>query len=149
MSTVHVTISIDAAPEVVFATVMDPNRLADWVTIHRGVSNVSPDPTRKGATMDQVLHMRGVSFKVHWTLAGVDPPHRAEWQGRGPALSHALIRYGVKGDSDGPTTFEYTNEFTTPGGRLGNLAGRLIVGDASEREARDSLTRLKKLIERS
>jgi hypothetical protein len=148
MSTVHVTISIDAPLEVVFATIMDPGHLGDWVTIHRSVSNVSPEPTRQGAKMDQVLHMRGMSFKVHWTLAGVNPPHEAEWQGRGPAMSRALIRYRLQGPSEGPTTFEYTNEFTAPGGLLGNVASRVVVGSASEREARDSLTRLKNLIER-
>ena len=45
--------------------------------------------------------------------------------------------------------FEYTNEFTAPGGRLGNVASRVLVGAASEREARNSLARLKALLERN
>ena len=35
--------------------------------------------------MDQVLQIRGVHFKVHWTLTKVSAPFEAEWQGRGPA----------------------------------------------------------------
>ena len=89
MSTVHVKTKIDAPPERVWEIVMDPNRLKDWVTIHRSVRNVSDKQMSKGSTMDQVLHMRGVSFRVHWTLADVDAPHHAEWEGRGPAHSHA------------------------------------------------------------
>ncbi len=85
MSTVRVTIDIDAPPEEVFDTIMDPNRLGDWVTIHRSVSNVSAQPDSDGAKMDQVLCMRGVNFKVHWTLVHVTRPHEAEWEGRGPA----------------------------------------------------------------
>ncbi len=148
MSTVHVQIEIAAPAKTVFDTVMDPRRLADWVTIHRSISNVSGEPAREGATMDQVLQIRGVHFRVHWTLAKVKAPFEAEWQGRGPALSKARIRYQLRGPEGGPTIFEYTNEFSTPGGPLGNAASRLVVGSASEREARDSLSRLRALVER-
>ena len=148
MSTVRVKIDIDAPIERVWETVMDPDRLKDWVTIHRSVKDVSESPLRKGATMDQVLHMRGVSFRVHWTLVEVHEPDRAQWEGRGPAHSEARIRYELSADGDGRTRFDYTNEFTPPGGRLGNVASRVIVGAASEREANNSLQRLKALVER-
>ena len=65
MSTVQVKTEIDAPPERVWETVMDPSRLKDWVTIHRSVRNVSDKQMSRGSTMDQVLHMRGVSFRVH------------------------------------------------------------------------------------
>jgi uncharacterized protein YndB with AHSA1/START domain len=147
MSTVHTKIEIAAPIERVWETVMDPHRLADWVTIHRAVRDVSENPLRKGSTMDQVLHMRGVSFRVHWTVVNVSAPNVAEWEGLGPAHSRARIRYELSGDEDGHTLFEYTNEFTVPGGRLGSVASRFIVGAASEREANGSLRRLKALIE--
>src|SRR5207248_5622100 len=128
---------------------MDPDRLKDWVTIHRAVRDVSDMPLTRGATMEQVLHMRGVSFHVRWNLVDVSPPNRAEWDGRGPANSRARIIYALSGDDDGPTSFEYTNEFTPPGGRLGGLASRVIMGAASEREANNSLNKLKALVERA
>jgi uncharacterized protein YndB with AHSA1/START domain len=148
MSTVHAKIDIDAPVERVWETVMDPHRFKDWVTIHRSVRDVSDEPLRRGSTMDQVLHMRGVSFHVHWTLVDVRAPKHAEWEGRGPAHSRALIRYELSGDGNGPTLFEYTNEFAVPGGRLGSAASRVIVGATSEREANNSLARLKALLER-
>jgi uncharacterized protein YndB with AHSA1/START domain len=150
MSTVHVKTEIEAPVERVWETVMDPNHLADWVTIHRSVSDVSRQPLRKGSTMDQLLHIRGVSFHVHWTLVDVSPPNRAEWEGQGPAHSRARILYELSAsmDGEGPTVFEYTNEFTVPGGRLGTVASKVIVGAASEREANSSLSRLKALLER-
>lgn len=141
------SIDIKAAPEVVFDTIMDPARLGDWVTIHRSVSNVSHQPERPGARMDQVLCMRGVNFKVHWTLVDISKPKEAEWEGRGPALSKARIHYRLSGEPDGPTKFDYTNEFHAPGGPFGAMASRVLVGQASEREARESLNRLKNLIE--
>lgn len=149
MSGVHARIKIDAPIQRVWETVMDPQRLGDWVTIHRSVQDVSANPLRKGATMEQVLHMRGVSFHVHWTLTDLKEPNLAEWEGRGPAHSRARIRYELSGDGDAATEFEYTNEFHPPGGRLGSVASRVIVGAASEREANNSLRRLKVLLERS
>lgn len=148
MSTVHKKIRIDAPIDRVWDTIMDPNRFGDWVTIHRGVTNVSSNPRAKGATMDQSMHMRGLKFRVHWTLTDIDAPHFAEWRGRGPAHSEARIQYKLAADGDGATEFEYTNEFHVPGGRLGGVATQMIVGSASEREAQNSLQRLKELLER-
>jgi uncharacterized protein YndB with AHSA1/START domain len=148
MSTVHVKIRIDAPLQKVWETVMDPDRLGDWVTIHRSIKDASAKPLKKGATMEQVLHMRGVSFHVNWNLTDVQEPKLAVWEGRGPAHSRALIRYQLSGEENGPTDFEYTNEFQPPGGRLGTVASRVIVGAASEREADKSLKRLKDLVER-
>jgi hypothetical protein len=97
--------------------------------------------------MEQCLHMRGVNFTVHWELNKVDAPHEAEWNGRGPARSKARIRYQLA-ERDGHTLFQYTNEFSPPGGMLGNVASRVIVGAASEREANASLRALKNLLEK-
>jgi uncharacterized protein YndB with AHSA1/START domain len=147
MSTVTAQIRIDAPVERVWETVMDPNRFSEWVTIHRAVKDVSDRPLTKGSTMEQVIHMRGVTFHVRWTLVEVNAPHTALWEGRGPAHSRARIRYEISRDGDGSSVFDYTNEFTTPGGRLGAAASRMIVGAASQREAHRSLERLKALLE--
>jgi uncharacterized protein YndB with AHSA1/START domain len=148
VSIVRASIEIDAPIELVWETIMDPSRLGEWVTIHREANTLSPNPQARGARMDQVLHIRGVSFKVHWTLVNVNPPRSAQWSGRGPARSEARIRYDLSADGQGSTRFQYTNEFRTPGGVVGNVASRVIVGGVSEREAHSSLDRLKALLER-
>ncbi len=147
MSIVHATIEIDAPKERVWETIMDPDRWGEWVTIHRSVRRVSDHPLKQGSTLEQVLHMRGVSFHVNWKLVKLSRPSRAEWEGQGPAHSGAKISYALSGDGDGPTKFEYTNEFNVPGGKLGSFASRVIVGGHSQREANNSLQRLKSLLE--
>lgn len=147
MSTVQDEIVIQVPIERVWETVMDPRRLGNWVTIHKSVDNFPSPPLRRGATMDQAMSVRGITFHVHWQLVELEPPHRARWQGEGPAHSDAFIRYELSSDRPGQTTFRYTNEFHPPGGRLGSVASRIIVGATSEREARNSLLRLKHLLE--
>jgi uncharacterized protein YndB with AHSA1/START domain len=147
MSTVQAEIEINAPIERVWETIMDPGRLGDWVTIHKSVKNVSASPLRQGATMDQAMHVRGLTFRVHWQLVCINPPHEAQWEGGGPAHSHALIRYELSSGETAQTKFRYINEFHPPGGRLGNVAGRMIVGATSQREANNSLSKLKALLE--
>jgi uncharacterized protein YndB with AHSA1/START domain len=149
MSTVQAEIEIDAPIERVWEMVMDPYRLGDWVTIHKTVENVSRIPLRRGATLDQAMSVVGITFHVHWRLTEVNPPPEARWEGGGPAHSDALIHYRLEPAGSGSTWFRYTNEFHPPGGRLGSLASRFIVGATSEREATRSLSRLKQLVEAS
>lgn len=147
MSIVHTRIRIAAPMDRVWDVVMDPKRLHEWVSIHRSLESFSKGPPRKGSTMEQCLRLRGVTFRVRWTLVEVNPPSLAEWEGRGPAHSRARTRYELSSIDDRDTLFDYTNEFTTPGGRLGVVASRVFVGGVSEREAHTSLQRLKALVE--
>lgn len=147
MSAVEVSTLIRATPEEVWAVVMDPDRLGDWVTIHRRVTDASPGPVRRGFHMAQTINLRGANFKVRWVLAECDFARRAVWEGRGPAMSTAHTEYVFAPDPAG-TRFHYTNDFRAPFGPLGAVASRALVGGIPEREAKNSLARLKALLER-
>ena len=140
MSEVVTTIDIAAPPEAVWAVVMDPERLDEWVTIHRRLESF--DDTH----MEQVLCLRGVSFHVKWELAASERPRRACWKGKGPARSRAETEYTLEA-IDGGTRFGYRNEFKAPLGPLGAVASKALVGGVPEREANASLSRLKDLVE--
>jgi uncharacterized protein YndB with AHSA1/START domain len=137
---------IAAPPQAVWDIVMDPQRLSQWVTIHRGVRDVSPGGPREGFEMNQALSLRGFTFHVRWELTECEPPRRALWEGRGPARSEAHIEYLLKAE-DGGTRFHYRNEFRAPLGPLGAAASRALVGGISTREAQRSLALLKALVE--
>jgi carbon monoxide dehydrogenase subunit G len=147
MSRVSATVKIDAPREEVWRTVLDPQRLGEWVTIHRRVNDADDGPPRKGFQMVQTLHLRGANFKVRWTLTEIDEPGRATWEGRGPAHSYCRTSYRLS-DDNGGTRFDYENEFHAPGGPLGAAAARALVGGISEREAQRTLQQLKRLLER-
>lgn len=142
MSLVTASTHIDAPPRTVWELVMDPDRLGDWVTIHRGLTHADTGPARVGYRMDQQIHLRGVSLDVHWTLVECDSCARAVWEGRGPARSRAHTEYVLRPDGEG-TRFDYRNEFHPPFGPLGAVIGRALVGGMPEREAHRTLERLR------
>jgi uncharacterized protein YndB with AHSA1/START domain len=140
MSEVITSITIDAPPQKIWEVVMDPQRLGEWVTIHRKLNSAAD------GEMDQTLCLRGVNFKVHWELDDCQAPRHAIWRGRGPARSHAETEYRLT-PVDGGTRFAYRNEFKAPLGPLGAVASRALVGGLPEREAHATLQNLKDLVE--
>jgi uncharacterized membrane protein len=145
---VRASIDIDAPREHVYDFVLDPAHLDEWVTIHRRINSRDAGPPREGYEMDQTLCLRGANYKVRWTLTEADRPDRATWEGRGPAHSHARTAYALHDMNGGGTRFEYENEFKAPGGFLGAAASRMLIGGVPEREARQSLEKLKNLLEK-
>jgi uncharacterized membrane protein len=143
------SIEIDAPREKVYDLALDPARLDEWVTIHRRVNSRDAGPPREGYEMNQTLHLRGANFKVSWTLTEADRPDRATWEGRGPAHSYARTSYGLRALDGDRTRFDYENEFKAPGGIFGAAASRVLVGGVPDREAHNSLKRLKALLENS
>jgi uncharacterized protein YndB with AHSA1/START domain len=148
MSIVRSSVAIGAPPETVWAVVMDPRRFGEWVTIHRGLRELSSDPPREGSSMEQTLHLRGADIRVRWQLVECREPYYARWEGRGPARSSAEIEYRLTATAEG-TLFDYQNEFQPPLGAVGALASRTVMGQTPQREADRSLAALRHLIERS
>ena len=148
MSLVRSSVVIAAPPDRVWAVVMDPQRLGEWVTIHRAVRAISPGPPQEGSRMEQVLHLRGADIHVRWLLVECAPPTLARWEGHGPARSQALIEYHLVAVPEG-TRFDYQNEFRPPFGAIGEAASRTVMGQIPQREADRSLAALRALVERS
>jgi uncharacterized protein YndB with AHSA1/START domain len=147
VSAVNATIEIDAPPEKVWEVVMDPQRLGEWVSIHRKLGKVSDTPLKRGSELEQTMCLRGVNFKVKWEVAQLSDGKSTEWEGKGPARSKARTKYVLSENSDGGTCFDYENEFKAPMGPLGAAASKALVGGLPEREAKNSLQALKKLVE--
>lgn len=141
-------ITIDAPPEQVWDAMMDPDRMTEWVTIHRKMLSADDGPPREGMKMEQCLALRGATFKVKWKLTECDPFTYAVWEGKGPVGSSARTSYALSDTGDGRTNFHYENEFKAPMGPLGKAASRVLVGGLPQKEANASLQKLKALVEK-
>ena len=139
-------IHIDADPEAVYAKLMDPDCLGEWVTIQDELVEAPAGDLEQGDELVQRMKVAGQKFKLRWKVEKAERPHKTVWKGRGPFGSKARVTYDLA-SNDGGTRFSYTNEYDLPGGPVGKLAGRAVVG-ASGKEADRTLERLKKLIEK-
>jgi len=150
MTAVSATIEIAAPPQAIWDVIMDPHRFPDWVTIHRRLGRVDEGELREGFRVEQTLCLHHANFKVKWSLAELDEPYHAVWEGKGPAGSHArIVDRLTELDGGEKTRFDYLNEYSQPGGFLGRMAGRVLVTGTAEREAAKSLARLKAYLERT
>lgn len=145
MAKVEESIQIKASPEEVWAVIMDPNRLGDWVTAHKKVEDAPAGELAMGDEFRQKLRVVGPSFKVRWKVIEVDEPSVAVWEGKGPGGTKADVRYELSVENGG-TRFDYSNNFELPGGPLAGV-GSKIAGSPATKQARDSLKNLKKLLE--
>lgn len=142
---VRETILLDASPESVWDTVMDPALLKRWVTTHKSYSGADAGPLGKGDSFKQKLRLAGKSFKVEWIVVEAERPRIARWRGDGPAGSNAAVTYRLEAE-DGGTRFDYENEFALPGGVLGKAAGGLLAAAPGSRQAKRSLEHLRALL---
>lgn len=140
------SIEIDAPIEDVWALVMDPHRLGEWVSIHREVSEVPEGELTEGRRFRQEMKLKGVRLKVKWEVVEATPPRTARWHGEAKAGAKARISYALS-ERNGKTVFDYENEFDLPAGKVGQLAGKAFNAVSGEREAKKSLTKLKGLLE--
>ena len=145
MASVRTSIDIAASPERVWQVVTDLKRLDEWVSIHRDFPAPPPADVMEGTSFQQTLSVAGTPFAVDWTATEVDSPQRLTWHGTGPAGTTAQTTYSLVAAGDG-TRFEYENEFKLPAGKVGEAVSGVVSGQA-EREANDSLARLKALAE--
>ena len=149
MTAVKASIEIAAPPEQVWQVIMDPGHYDDWVTIHRRLGHVDAGDLRPGFQVEQTLCLHHANFKVRWRLAELEAPFHAIWEGKGPAGSHARIVDKLAAlDGGERTRFDYLNEYHQPGGSVGRMVGRVLVGGLAEKEASRSLERLKAFVER-
>lgn len=144
MGAVTVEIHLAATPQEVWDVVLDPQRLGDWVTIHRELNECDEGSPQIDFEMVQTLELRGAPLMVHWKLVECDEPNSAKWEGSGPAGSRAETSYRLEASGDG-TMFHYSNEFFAPMGMVGRVAERAIAGDLPESEAQASLEKLQQI----
>ena len=138
------SLQLAAPPERVRELVMDPRRLADWVSIHQHLEDAPSGNLRKGSQLTQCLKLAGSKFKVTWKVTE-NTPERVVWEGKGPMRSKAKVVYEFEA-KEGGTCFTYLNEYNLPGGPLGRMAGpavRRVTGGELDK----SLNTLKRLVE--
>jgi carbon monoxide dehydrogenase subunit G len=148
MSKLEREIHIDAPAEAVYDKLTNPHCLGEWVSIQDALEEAPEGNLEKGDTVVQRMKVAGRKFRVKWHVDEAERPSRVVWTGRGPMGAKARAVYEITANGGDGCRFSYVNEYDLPGGPVGKIAGRAVVG-ASGGEADRSLERLKELIESS
>ena len=146
MSKLEREIQIDASPEDVYDKLTDPNCLGEWVSVHDGIEAAPPGNVEQGDTLIQRMKVAGRRFRITWHVDEAQRPSRVVWTGKGPMGSRSRATYLISTNGGDGSTFNYVNEYHLPGGPVGKLAARAVIG-ASGGEADRSLAKLKQLVE--
>ena len=150
MTAVTASIEIAAPPERVWDVIMDPSHFGDWVTIHRKLGHVDDGTLREGFKVEQTLCLHHANFKVRWSLAEVDAPHRAVWEGKGPGRLARSHRRRAGRRSTAARRRASSTATSTPSRAASSAAWRAACWWPAPRtrEATRSLQRLKAYVER-
>ncbi len=113
---------------------MDPQRLGDWVTIHRRLDQRGRGHRRVGYEMGQQIHLRGVSVDVHWQLSSAARAPCGVGGPRAGALAGAAPNMPSHRPTAAPSLTTETSS-TRRSGRSAPSSARALVGGIPEREA--------------
>ena len=139
-------IHIDAPPERVFDLTVDAARLPEYMTNISEVKDVSGPLDRIGASYTGVMKIIGRRLEGHWEVVRVEKPAYVELLGTAPGGGRAtfITRNEPK---DGGTDRTVELDYELPAGFAGELADKLFVEKAIERDTRHSMENLKAICE--
>jgi uncharacterized membrane protein len=148
MARIERHIKIGRPPAEVFALLTDLDRLPEWATIVVGTRDVSEFPLREGCTFRQTLRVLGREVESDWRVTELEVPRRVAYEAAAPGGGTLTMRQTVV-SGDGNSRVEIELDYELPGGWLGELLDRGVVEEQNEREAEQSLERLKTLAEKA
>ena len=148
MARIERQIEIGRPPPEVFALLTDLDRLHEWATIVVGTRDMSELPLREGCTFRQTLRVMGRELESDWRVTELEVPRRVAYEAAAPGGGKLTMRQTV-GPGDGGSRVELELDYELPGGWLGEVLDRGVVEEQNEREAEQSLERLKTLVEKA
>jgi len=146
MGHVRDTFHIDASPDRVWALSIDPSRYSDWQAGLVEVKDITGPLDHVGSKVTVVFKVMGRRLEGTVEVTKVEPgkliEERGSIVGGGPAVSTFRIE-PVSGGTDMTVELDYE----LPGGLIGDIADKLFMERAIERQIRHSNENLKALIE--
>ncbi|SDD08076.1 type II toxin-antitoxin system Rv0910 family toxin [Actinokineospora iranica] len=117
MTKISVSATLPADPEKTWATLADPARFEEWLTLHQGWRGPIPAEITVGTTMTEVVAVMGMANKIEWTVEEYAPPKSLRISGTGMAGVKVSFTLSVTPQGTGSVA-EIDAEFT----------GQMIVG---------------------
>ncbi|GAA4941394.1 type II toxin-antitoxin system Rv0910 family toxin [Actinoplanes utahensis] len=120
-----VTVRVEATAEQVYAVLVDPERMPDWVLQHAGWIDQPPAGFAEGVRFRQRIKMMGVPSEVRWTVTGVVPDRAVWFEGTAPmGITVGFYLSVTPGDGGSVVRFDGGVEGGSADGPLGPMVAR-------------------------
>jgi uncharacterized membrane protein len=146
MAHIEQEITVNAPVEAVFRKLLEPETATEWLTNLQEVRNLTGKEV--GATYEWTFNMAGrMPFKGKNTFTAIVPNQRVQYESSGGITS--AWDWQLTPTPDGATRVRVTVDYTVPGAVLGAIADKLFIERQNEKDLRQSLANLKRLVELS
>jgi acetyl-CoA C-acetyltransferase len=140
MPSVTKSIKVDLPVDEAFALATDPARFEEWLTLHAGWPNGTPEAVEQGASFTEKLSIMGMPADVAWTVEEKSDS-RIVMKGAGPMGAQLATTINAARDGEA-TMLSYEAEFS--GGGIQGPMGDMVTQKAGE-EIETSLEKLRTL----
>ena len=113
-------------PRTVYDLIADPDRLGEWVTIHQYAGRRRARRAGEGREDDTVPEARRAQLQGEVDGGRERPPAPPRVGGQGPDALEGQGGERARAETGTGTRFSYINEYSLPGGPLGNMAGPMV-----------------------
>jgi carbon monoxide dehydrogenase subunit G len=137
MGHIEATKNLTAAPDAVWATVVDPRTWDRWFTVHERWMEEPAEQLTQGTKLPAKIVMLGMANKIEWNIETVDAPSTLTLSGTGMAGVKAQFTFTLVPEGTG-------SKFTV----AGDFEGALIKGALAKAVEKDGLKQLDKSLEK-
>lgn len=142
MAKVSVSRDIAAPQEKVWATLANPQRFEEWLTLHTKWKEEPPAEISAGSQVTEVLTIMGMANTIVFSVESYDPPNSLRMSGTGMAGAKITMALAVTPAGEGSTvTLEAEFESQMMVGAIGSAIER-----ASTKELQASLDKFTTLV---
>lgn len=137
---------VDAPIEVCWELGADASRIVEWQEGVLEVKDISGKLDRLGAGYSPVFRFAGRKLEGRFEVTKIDKPRMAELTGTNPGGARAKVTVWNEPAGTG-TDITFEIDYELPGGFVGDLADKLFMERAIERQIRHSNENFKALCE--
>jgi uncharacterized membrane protein len=146
MTVVRMKEHFDAPIEQVFALGIDFQRYPEWNISFPEVLEISGPTDKVGTKIRHITKVLGRRMEGWAEIAEITRPHYLKMTGSALEGGKVTLTYRLTPVGSG-TDLEFESEYELPAGFLGQIADRLFVEKAVERDLRHSIENFKALVE--
>jgi len=130
------SIDVPLPPEKAWEDASNLSRYREWLTIHRVWRSPLPELLEKGTVIESILEVKGMAYRIKWTIVHYKPPESMTLNGVGVGGVKVKLMAKVKpkGDNSNDSVVSFDVHLGGPAlfGPIGMIVAAALRGDINE-----------------